>query len=129
MAEPVRTEALFGLNRRIFKPYLLKESREQLSNYSYAGAMTGYLKRWINQLKWQRPSRCAIASVPTWSALPPRTESGFESRRSWRRWRAAVRGVHSFGPGALRQLQPWHDKKTHKAYLNPEDGKWLHYYV
>ena len=45
---------LFGLNRRIFKAYLLKESLEQLWNYSYAGAMTNYLKRWINQLKWQR---------------------------------------------------------------------------
>jgi hypothetical protein len=45
---------LFGLNRRIFKAYLLKESLEQLGNYSYAGAMTNYLKRWINQLKWQR---------------------------------------------------------------------------
>jgi transposase len=45
---------LFGLNRRIFKAYLLKESLEQLWNYSYAGAMANYLKRWINQLKWQR---------------------------------------------------------------------------
>ena len=25
--------------------------------------------------------------------------------------------------------KPWHDKKTHKTYLKPEDGKCLHYYV
>src|SRR4030095_3125236 len=24
--------------------------------------------------------------------------------------------------------KPWHDKKTHKTYLKPEDGKCLHYY-
>jgi hypothetical protein len=25
--------------------------------------------------------------------------------------------------------KPWHDKKSHKAYLKPDDGKCLHYYV
>src|SRR5438046_5540231 len=25
--------------------------------------------------------------------------------------------------------KPWHDKKTHKTYLKPDDGKCLHYYV
>ncbi len=45
---------LFGMNRRIFKAYLIKESLEGLWNYRYAGAMTNYLKRWMNQLKWQR---------------------------------------------------------------------------
>src|SRR5437773_5076389 len=25
--------------------------------------------------------------------------------------------------------KPWHDKKTHKTYLRPADGKCLHYYV
>src|SRR5437016_3167059 len=25
--------------------------------------------------------------------------------------------------------KPWHDKKTHKTYLKPADGKCLHYYV
>ena len=24
--------------------------------------------------------------------------------------------------------KPWHDKKTHKTYLKPDDGKCLHYY-
>jgi transposase len=35
-------------------PYLLKESLEGLWDYRYPGAMFNYLKRWINQLKWQR---------------------------------------------------------------------------
>ena len=25
--------------------------------------------------------------------------------------------------------KPWHDKKTHKTYLKPDDGKCLHYYI
>src|SRR5207244_12341162 len=25
--------------------------------------------------------------------------------------------------------KPWHDKKTHKTYPKPDDGKCLHYYV
>lgn len=25
--------------------------------------------------------------------------------------------------------KPWHDKRTHKTYLKPDDGKCLHYYV
>lgn len=45
---------LFKLNRRVFKAYLLKESLENLWNYRYAGAMTNYLTRWIDQLRWQR---------------------------------------------------------------------------
>ncbi len=25
--------------------------------------------------------------------------------------------------------KPWHDRKGHKTYLKPDDGKCLHYYV
>jgi len=46
--------ALFALNRRILKAYLLKESLSQLWNYTYEGAMLRYLQRWIDQLRWQR---------------------------------------------------------------------------
>lgn len=46
--------ALFALNRRVFKAYLLKESLEQLWNYRYEGAMFRYLQSWIAQLRWQR---------------------------------------------------------------------------
>jgi transposase len=46
--------ALFALNRRILKAYLLKESLSQLWNYTYEGAMVRYLQSWIDQLRWQR---------------------------------------------------------------------------
>jgi transposase len=45
---------LSGMNRRVFKAYLLKESLERLWNYTYEGAMLNYLQEWIDQLKWQR---------------------------------------------------------------------------
>lgn len=45
---------LFGLNRRVMKAYLLKESLDRLWNYVYAGAMLRYLQSWIDQLRWQR---------------------------------------------------------------------------
>ena len=32
----------------------MKESLERLWNYSYEGAMLNYLKKWIDQLRWQR---------------------------------------------------------------------------
>lgn len=46
--------ALFALNRRILKAYLLKESLERLWTYRYEGAMVRYLQSWIDQLRWQR---------------------------------------------------------------------------
>jgi len=45
---------LFQLNRRVFKAYLLKESLEQLWDYRYEGAMLNYLRKWMDQLRWQR---------------------------------------------------------------------------
>jgi transposase len=45
---------LFVLNRKIFKAYLLKESLDRLWSYHYEGAMLNYLRRWIEQLRWQR---------------------------------------------------------------------------
>lgn len=46
--------ALFALNRRMMKAYLLKESLDRLWAYTYEGAMLRYLKSWIDQLRWQR---------------------------------------------------------------------------
>jgi transposase len=46
--------ALFALNRRLLKAYLLKESLDRLWNYRYEGAMMRYLHSWIDQLRWQR---------------------------------------------------------------------------
>jgi len=45
---------LFALNRRVMKPYLLKESLERLWTYRYEGAMLRCLQSWIDQLRWQR---------------------------------------------------------------------------
>ena len=45
---------LFGLNRKLLKAYLLKESLARLWNYTYEGAMLRYLQGWIDQLRWQR---------------------------------------------------------------------------
>jgi transposase len=46
--------ALFALNRRVMKAYLLKESLDRLWTYTYEGAMMRYLQSWIRQLRWQR---------------------------------------------------------------------------
>ena len=45
--------ALFALNRKVFKAYLLKESLDRLWTYRYEGAMLRYLQNWIDQLRWQ----------------------------------------------------------------------------
>lgn len=45
---------LFGLNRRMMKAYLLKESLDRLWTYRYEGAALRYLNQWIDQLRWQR---------------------------------------------------------------------------
>jgi transposase len=46
--------ALFAMNRRLMKAYLLKESLDRLWTYHYEGAMLRYLQSWIDQLRWQR---------------------------------------------------------------------------
>jgi transposase len=46
--------ALFALNRRILKAYLLNESLSHLWDYSYEWALLRYLQKWIDQLRWQR---------------------------------------------------------------------------
>ena len=45
---------LFGMNRRLMKAYLLKESLAHLWDFTYEGAMLRYLDNWIAQLRWQR---------------------------------------------------------------------------
>jgi transposase len=45
---------LFGMNRKLFKAYLLKESLDRLWNYRYEGAMIRYFRSWVDQLRWQR---------------------------------------------------------------------------
>ena len=53
-AKRQQLNALFMLNRRLLKAYLLKESLERLGTYTYEGAMLRYLKSWVLQLRWQR---------------------------------------------------------------------------
>lgn len=53
-AKRQQLNALFALNRRVFKAYLLKESLERLWTYRYEGAMYRYLQSWCAQLRWQR---------------------------------------------------------------------------
>jgi transposase len=62
---------LFQLNRRVFKAYLLKESLERLWNYHYRGAMLNYLQRWMDQLRWQRPSALSRTYPPVLSKSDP----------------------------------------------------------
>jgi len=45
---------LFGLNRKLLKAYLLRESLDRLWSYRYEGSMLRYLESWIDQLRWQR---------------------------------------------------------------------------
>jgi transposase len=46
--------AMFALNRRLMKAYMLKESLDRLWSYRYEGSMLRYLQSWIDQLRWQR---------------------------------------------------------------------------
>ena len=46
--------ALFALNRRLAKAYLLKEQLAQLWTYSYEGAARRFLATWLRALRWQR---------------------------------------------------------------------------
>jgi hypothetical protein len=45
---------LFGMNRRVLKAYLLKDSLSRLWEYRYEGGILRYLQSWIDQIRWQR---------------------------------------------------------------------------
>lgn len=47
-------KTLLKANRRLHKAYLLKESFEQLWDYSYPGAARTFFDNWKASLKWQR---------------------------------------------------------------------------
>ncbi|MEO7142387.1 MAG: transposase, partial [Bryobacteraceae bacterium] len=46
--------ALFALNRKLLKAYLMKESLDRLWTYTYEKAMLNYLQKRLDQLRWQR---------------------------------------------------------------------------
>jgi transposase len=64
VAKRQQLNALFALNRRVFKAYLLKESLDRLWTYRYEGAMFRYLQSWLAQLRWQRlPAFTKLAAM------------------------------------------------------------------
>jgi len=47
-------QALFAVNRRLAKAYLLREQLERLWHYTYEGAARRFLTTWLQALRWQR---------------------------------------------------------------------------
>jgi len=113
--------------------------------WCYASGMTGYFYaheiRIFDYPKWAQPLREALRANMERVAAENGIEIEFvRSRKSFRKEDRvqevlSKRGEH---PGVVCILsamepcgsyKPWHDKKTHKTYLKPDDGKCLHYYV
>ncbi len=113
--------------------------------WCYASGMTGYVyaheMRIFDYPKWAQPLREALRANMERVAAENGIEIEFvRSRKSFRKEDRvkevlSKRGEH---PGVVCILsamepcgsyKPWHDKKTHKTYLKPDDGKCLHYYV
>jgi hypothetical protein len=115
-----------------------------LPKWCYAGGMTNYF--YERQMKifdypqWAQPLRDAIRE----NAERLAAENGIEiefvrSRKSFRKEDRVKEILHKRGehPGLVCILsamepcgsyKPWHDKRTGKTYLRPDDGKCLHYY-
>jgi len=113
--------------------------------WCYASGMTGYFyaheMRIFDYPKLAQPLREALRANMERVAAENGIEIEFvRSRKSFRKEDRvkevlSKRGEH---PGVVCILsamepcgsyKPWHDKKTHKTYLKPDDGKCLHYYV
>ncbi len=115
-----------------------------LPKWCYASGMTSYF--YEHQIKifdypaWAQPLREAIRENAERLAAENGTEIEFvRSRKSFRKEERVKeildkRGEH---PGLVCILsamepcgtyKPWHDKRTGKTYLKPDDGKCLHYY-
>ena len=81
--------ALFALNRRVMKAYLLKESLDRLWSYTYEGAMLRYLQSWIDQLRWQRLkpmeklARMLLDHLEDPELLPDQGTAGRGGSRQW----------------------------------------------
>ena len=113
--------------------------------WCYAAGMTDYFYK--NELrifdypKWAEPLREALRSNMEGVAAENGIEIEFvRSKKSFRKEDRVKeilrqRGEHSGVVCILSAMepcgscQPWHDKKTGKTYLKPDDGKCLHYYV
>jgi len=113
--------------------------------WCYAAGMTDYFYkhriRIFDYPRWAEPLRDTLRANT--ERIAAENGIGIEfvrSRKSFRkedRVKAVLekRGEH---PGVVCILsamepcgsyKPWHDKKSHKTYLKPDDGKCLHYYV
>ena len=116
-----------------------------LPGWCYASGMTDYLYkhqiRVFDYPKWAEPLRDSLRANTERIAAENGIEIEFvRSRKGFRkedRVKAVLekRGEH---PGVVCILsamepcgsyKPWYDKKSHKTYLKPDDGKCLHYYV
>ena len=109
----------------------------------HAQGMTGYLFsheiRIFDYTKWAEPLREEIRLNAERIARESGLEIEFLRRKTFRKEErvreiVAQRGPH---PGLVHifsamepcpSYKPWHDKKTHKTFLKPTDGKCLHYY-
>jgi hypothetical protein len=113
--------------------------------WCYASGMTAYLYehkiRIFDYPKWAEPLRDAIRKNMERVASESEIQIEFvRSKKSFRKEQRVQEILEQRGeaPGLVCILsamepcgsyKPWHDKKTHKTYLKPDDGKCLHYYV
>ena len=113
--------------------------------WCYAKGMTDYCYehqiRIFDYPKWAEPLRDAIRQNMERIAAANGTEIVFiRSKKKFRQEKHVRQVLDQRGeePGVVCILsamepcgsyQPWHDQKTHKTYLKPDDGKCLHYYV
>ena len=49
-----KLQALFAANRRLFKPYVLREQLDRLWTYKTRPGVLNFLLGWIKALSWQR---------------------------------------------------------------------------
>ena len=113
--------------------------------WCYASGMTDYFYqskiRIFDYPKWAEPLRDAIRKNMERLAAESEIQIEFvRSKKSFRKEQRVKEILEKRGeePGLVCILaamepcgsyKPWHDKKTHKTYLKPDDGKCLHYYV
>ncbi len=113
--------------------------------WCYASGMTDYCYkhqiRIFDYPKWAERMREALRQNMERLAGDNAMEIEFvRSRKSFRKENRVKEVLEKRGdhPGVVCILsamepcgsyKPWHDKKTHKTYLKPDDGKCLHYYV
>jgi hypothetical protein len=113
--------------------------------WCYAGGMTDYFYkhhiRIFDYPSWAQPLRETLRQNMEQLAVDSAIEIEFvRSRKSFRKEDRVQELLQNRGdhPGVVCILsamepcgsyKPWHNKKTHKTYLKPDDGKCLHYYV